>query len=176
MRRQWFAALVAVPLLLLGLAACGGSGNGSAGAASDTSSEDPQEQAVKWAQCMREHGVDVEDPQADDNGRVRLDMRGRAADQDKVDAAMDACKEYLPANDKLEDLQDDPEFQEAQLRWAQCMRDHGVDVEDPSSGEGGIRIQGDKQDEDKVEAAVEACDPILRDFMPDNTSSGSAEG
>ncbi len=141
MRRQWFAVLVAVPLLLLGLAACGGSGNSSGSGASDTSSsEDPQDQAVKFAQCMREHGVDIPDPETDDQGRMSLRLGGgEKVDKDKVDAAMEACKKYNPIGDsgRLNDLQNDPEFQEAQLRWAQCMRDHGVDVPDPGSGEHG---------------------------------------
>lgn len=180
MRRQWFAVLVAVPLLLLGLAACGDSGDTSGGA-SDTSSEDPQEQAVKWAQCMRDHGVDVPDPQPDDKGSVRIRLgHDKKADMDEVDAAMKACKEFSPLGDngRLEDLKNDPEFQEAQLRWAQCMRDHGVDVPDPGSGgQGGIRIDANKQNKDKVEAATDACDPILRDFLGDSnkvTSGGAA--
>jgi hypothetical protein len=66
--------------------------------------------------------------------------------------------------------------QEAQLRFAQCMRDHGVDVPDPSSDEGGALIgDGEKQDKEKVQAALEACDPILRHYTPETTSSGSAQ-
>jgi hypothetical protein len=171
--------LAAVPLLLLGLAACGGSGDSSGGAASDTSSsEDPQEQAVKWAQCMREQGVDVAEPEVNEDGQVLSDLRGNQnIDQDKLDAARKACKEYLPVSDKMEDLQGDPGFQEAQLRFAQCMRDHGVDVPDPSSAEGGLLIgDGKKQNKEKVQAAQEACDPILRDYSPESTSSGSPEG
>jgi hypothetical protein len=179
MRRQRFALLVAAPLLLLGLAACG-SGDTSGGAASDASSEDPQEQAVKWAQCMRDHGVDVPDPQPDDKGRVRIRLGGdEKVQKDKVNAALEACKEFSPLGDsgRLEDLKNDPDFQEAQLRWAQCMRDHGVDVPDPGGGEqGGVRIDANKQNKERVEAAMEACDPILRDFLdaPDKVTSGGA--
>jgi hypothetical protein len=182
MRRPRFAALVTVPLLLLGLAACGGGSDGSSGGgASDTSSsEDPQDQAVKFAQCMRDHGVDMPDPETDDNGRVRLRVggSGEKIDKDKVDAAMEACKKYNPIGDsgRLNDLQNDPEFQEAQLRWAQCMRDHGVDVPDPGSGEHGSGLViGQGQNKEKVQAAMDACESILRDFMP-KTNGGSAEG
>jgi hypothetical protein len=179
MRRQWFAVLVAVPLLLLGLAACGGSEDSSGGGASDTSSsEDPQDQAVKFAQCMREHGVDIPDPKTDDQGRTSLRLGGgEKVDKDKVDAAMEACKKYNPIGDsgRLNDLQNDPEFQEAQLRWAECMRDHGVDVPDPGSGEHGGLVIGNDQNKDKVQAAMDACDSILRDFLPE-TSGGSAKG
>jgi hypothetical protein len=182
MRRQWFAVLVAVPLLLLGLAACGGgSGDSSSGASDTSSSEDPQDQAVKFAQCMRDHGVDMPDPETDDKGRVRLRVgSGEKVDKDKVDAAMEACKKYNPIGDsgRLNDLQNDPKFQEAQLRWAQCMRDHGVDVPDPGSGEhGNGLVIGQGQNKGKVQAAMDACDPILRDFFGDSgpaKSGGSA--
>jgi hypothetical protein len=173
MQRRRLTVLWAVPLLLLGLAACGSSGDGSGGAAgdpaSDTASADPQEEAVKWAQCMRENGVDVPDPEVDDEGRVQLRMRSNAnIDEDKVDAAMKACEEFSPIGDsgRLADLQNDPEFQEAQLRFARCMRDHGVDVPDPSGDHGGLfRLEG--QNQEKVEAALEACQPIMRDFLGD---------
>jgi hypothetical protein len=177
MRRQWFAVLVAVPLLLLGLAACGGGSGGSSGGASDTSSsEDPQDRAVKFAQCMRDHGVDMPDPETDDKGRVRLRVGvGEKVDKDKLDAAMKACKKYNPIGDggRLNDLENDPEFQEAQLRWAQCMRDHGVDVPDPGSGERRGLLVGKDQNSDKLQAAMDACDPILRDFFGD---SGPGKG
>jgi hypothetical protein len=173
MRRQWFAVLVAVPLLLFGLAACGGSGGSSGGGASDTSSsDDPQDQAVKFAQCMRDHGVDMPDPETDDKGRVRLRVGGAGAkvDKDKVDAAMEACKKYSPIGDsgRLKDLENNPEFQEAQLHWAQCMRDHGVDVPDPGSSEQRGVVIGPGQNKEKVQAAMDACDSILRDFFGDS--------
>jgi hypothetical protein len=173
MRRQWFAVLVAVPLLLFGLAACGGSGGSSGGGASDTSSsDDPQDQAVKFAQCMRDHGVDMPDPETDDNGRVRLRVGGAGGkvDKDKVDAAMEACKKYSPIGDsgRLKDLENNPEFQEAQLHWAQCMRDHGVDVPDPGSSEQRGVVIGPGQNKEKVQAAMDACDSILRDFFGDS--------
>src|SRR5262245_42232837 len=117
MRRQWFAVLVAVPLLLLGLAACGGgSGDSSGSGASDAAaSEDRQDQAVKFAQCMRDHGVDMPDPETDDKGRVRLRVgTGEKINKDKVDAAMEACKKYSPIGNsgRLQDLENDPQFQE----------------------------------------------------------------
>jgi hypothetical protein len=175
-RKQWFAVLVAVPLLLLGLAACGGSGD-SSGASDTSSSDDPQDQAVKFAQCMRDNGVDIPDPQTDDQGRFSLRLDGGAkVDKDKVDAAMKACKKYNPIGDggRLRDLENDPEFQEAQLRWAQCMRDHGVDVPDPGSGEQRGVVVGPGQNKEKVQAAMDACDSILRDFIGDPRKSGGA--
>jgi hypothetical protein len=70
---------------------------------------------------------------------------------------------------------DDAELQDAMLEYAQCMRDHGVDMPDPEfSDDGGVRIsagpadggEGGPDDED-FEAADEACQPIIDDAMPD---------
>src|ERR687887_45858 len=65
---------VAAAFTLLALAACGG-GGGSGGVASmdgsshsstngtsTTGTKDPQEAALEFAKCMREHGVDMSDP------------------------------------------------------------------------------------------------------------------
>src|SRR3712207_1698085 len=59
-----------IPLLVAGLAfsACGA--DDSTGTAS---SEDKAfDGAVKFAQCMRDHGLDFPDPQRDGNGMVRI--------------------------------------------------------------------------------------------------------
>jgi hypothetical protein len=49
------------------------------------------------------------------------------------------------------------------------MRDHGVDVPDPGSGEhGNGLVIGQGQNKEKVQAAMDACDPILRDFFGDS--------
>lgn len=50
----------------------------------------------------------------------------------------------------------DPET--AQLEFARCMRENGIDMPDPGSGAGGaIQIGGDGLDADKMQAAFEAC-------------------
>ncbi len=57
----------------------------------------------------------------------------------------------------------DPE--EALQEFTQCMREHGIDMPDPSSGSGGvIEIEGDADGfmlDDVFEEASAACDPIL---------------
>ena len=81
-RRSPRRTLVALGLGLalgLGAAACGGSpdGNGVATLGGDgagdqqtggsgTARKDPQEAALEFAKCMREHGVDMPDPEVDD--------------------------------------------------------------------------------------------------------------
>ncbi|MDJ0923372.1 MAG: hypothetical protein QNJ77_02320 [Acidimicrobiia bacterium] len=57
----------------------------------------------------------------------------------------------------------DPE--EAFQEYTQCMREHGIDMPDPSSGSGGvIEIEGDGEDlmlDGAFEEAAAQCDPIL---------------
>lgn len=47
-----------------------------------------RERTLKFARCMREHGIDVPDPQGDQDG-VNLGFPG--ADQSKLPKALDAC-------------------------------------------------------------------------------------
>src|SRR5947207_5183173 len=79
MRRTMGMSLLLLAVLLV--AACGGkshkpsiasaSGAGR-GAASPTPSVDATEQMRQFAQCMRDHGVDVPDPGSDTGGGVRI--------------------------------------------------------------------------------------------------------
>ena len=70
--------------LALALAACGTPADGdqvaslSGGDATTTTKgtgddgKDPQQRAIDFAKCMREHGVDMPDPEVDDQGRVEV--------------------------------------------------------------------------------------------------------
>ena len=84
MRRDLRLAL-AVLGLGLALAACGGSpdgdrvaslsGDGATGTTNGTArapSKDPQQAALDFARCMREHGVNMPDPEVDEQGRIRV--------------------------------------------------------------------------------------------------------
>jgi hypothetical protein len=166
-------ALFTVPAL----AACGGGGdsggvaslgssNGSdGGATTTTTSQDPQDAALAFVKCMREHGVDMPDPDA--NGGIRLTVHP-GDNPAKVDKAQKACQPLLQAAaPKLTDEQQ-AAMQDAALAFAKCMREHGVDIPDPTFGKGGIVMQrgskgdaGPNLDDPKFEAAQKACQPIV---------------
>lgn len=69
----------------------------------------------------------------------------------------------------------DPEFQDAMVDYAECMRDEGIDFPDPQTGEGGIVVIGGPDggastgaadiasdtDMEALEQASDACAPIL---------------
>jgi hypothetical protein len=161
-------------VLAVGLAAgCGGkahrpgiaTANGGANSpgASPSASLDPEEQQRRFAQCMRDHGVDMPDPDAD--GGVRITASG--GPDDKTEQAMQACQQYLPAGKMATP---DPAAMEAFRQYAECMREHGVDIPDPDanggggfsvkkkdSGGAGTASEGFSPDDPAFKAADEAC-------------------
>lgn len=171
------AVAVVVPCIALALAACGGGGgsggvaslNGSNGsdangATTTTGSKDPQEAALEFARCMRQHGVDVPDPSAGGG----IDLNAKPGDSAKIDRAQKACQQLLEnAAPKLSPEQQSA-MQDAALAFARCMRQHGIDIPDPSFGRNGIVIQkksksdvGGNPDDPKFKAAQKACQPIM---------------
>lgn len=118
-QRRW--RLAAIAMLSAGvLAGCGGSSGDDGGAGSSASGDS----AVRFAACMREHGVtDFPDPV---NGRITLS--DTHADSGTMQAAQEACRRFAPQGDAGAN----PRMQEQILAFSQCMRDNGVpDFPDP---------------------------------------------
>jgi hypothetical protein len=167
----------------LGAAACGGSPGGDGVATlggdgandqqtgSGSAKKDPQEAALDFAKCMREHGVDMPDPEVDSKGRIRVTIgnrgsKGNPPDPKKLEAAQQACGNLLGGGGegpgKL-----DPKAQDAMLAFARCMREHGIDMPDPT-GNGLVfnskRGQGPDPSSSKFKEAERACDHHLGDL------------
>lgn len=135
-RLAWSAAVV--PVLVLGLAAgCGGSSkdNGVPSASGGKAKPTPSASydGRKFAQCMRDHGIDMQDP--DPNGGGGLRKLTRNQNPAELSKALDACRSVAPP--ALQNP-DDPKIQEAFRKFAQCMRAHGVNVPDPDPALGGL--------------------------------------
>ncbi|GAA2206361.1 hypothetical protein GCM10009850_018190 [Nonomuraea monospora] len=156
--------LLAAALLATLAAGCGTSQSG-AGVASVTASSaapsatpsptataDPQEQGRKFAQCMREHGVPMEDPAPDGSGGLAV-IAGKA--DGKTKKAIEACRELAPFKDRRAATPEDVE----QLRaLARCMRENGVDMPDPGpDGTFGGGAGSIKRDDPAFQKAFEAC-------------------
>ena len=149
MRSLRWLALVA--LAVLGLSGCGGesgpkvaSANGGAGGAQPSASATPVEQGEalrKFAQCMRDKGIDLPDPEVQPGGGVLM-RRGEGSainpGDPKFQAAMEQCRSLLPNGGVPPTLS--PEELEQQRKFAQCMREHGVDMPDPDPATGRVRI------------------------------------
>lgn len=162
MRISRMALVVAVPAVF-GLAACGGKAgdDGVASAAGGTAkasasaspsqSLNPQDSALKFAQCMRQNGVDMPDPEPGGGIRIRANPGTRS----KMEAAMKKCQHFMQGGGRLANP-NDPKVRDQMLKFAQCMRQHGVDMPDPQPGKG-IQLRVNKGSEAKVEAAQKAC-------------------
>jgi hypothetical protein len=116
--------------------------------------ESMEDAAFEFAECMREHGVDMPDPQVNSDGGISLG--GRAGDpgevspqeREEAEAAQEACQsildDALPEGMELTP-EEQAEMQDQALAMAQCMRDKGWEnFPDPEVDEnGGMRIQLD---------------------------------
>ncbi|MBC6459214.1 hypothetical protein [Actinomadura sp. HBU206391] len=168
MRMRRLALALVLPAVLA-LAACGGGEDGdgvaSAGggeaknaAASPSQSLSPEDAQLKFAQCMRENGVEMADPES--GGGVRIQVTGKPGSREKTEAAMKKCRPYLEAGGKMPNMQD-PKVRDQFVKFAQCMRENGVNMQDPGP-DGGLRIQGKpgEMGREKLEKARKACESL----------------
>jgi hypothetical protein len=123
-----------IPLLLVALIAAGcGSNDTAHTSATATASPKPasgRDKAVKFSECIRAHGVaDFPDPNAKGDYEYGVSVSPAVWKR-----ATTACKDLQPPG-TLSGKRT-PKEQSGALRFAQCMRDHGVkDFPDPANGE-----------------------------------------
>jgi hypothetical protein len=111
-----------------------------AASASPATAADPQAALLEFAACMREHGVDMPDPQFTGDGTLRMRLLGSAAalQQDPdFDAAREACMGALAGVTRDVDPASRLALEEQLLAYAACMRELGVDLPDPALGGAG---------------------------------------
>ena len=190
-------------LAIATLAACSGAAANPSGVASlgsqspdpETSAEpqasaDTEEASLAFAGCMREHGVDMPDPQVGSNGEFRVTVNGGpgSLDMEEMQAAQEACQDLMPGP-MGEPRELTAEEKDAMLGFAQCMRDNGIDMPDPVfEGGGMVRIgggpaaAGGEGDEgpafdprsEEFQAASQACRAEFGELMPGGGPGGDA--
>lgn len=160
---KYLARVLTAATFALLVGACAGNANTDGGVASLSDSNQPSAQRQssdgktdedrnrEFAKCMREHGVDVPDPEPGQGG-VTIKER----DLEKVRPAREACQHLLP-NGGVPEKMDPEELDKARER-AKCMREHGIDVPDPDPNDPRIRPP-EGVDPEKMRAAMEACRP-----------------
>jgi len=152
----------------LALSACGSDDNtGEPAADREQANRDAM---LAYTKCMREHGIDMPDPEPGQRG-IRL-AAPEGTTPEEMEEAESACRKHLEDIEAPELSEEQKkEFQEAALAHARCMREHGIDMPDPTfneDGEAQIRIRrgdgatGPDPDDPKWKAAEEAC----RDKLP----------
>lgn len=132
------------------------SGDGETPAAEGSPSMSIEESAAAFAKCMREHGVDMPDPEINGEG-IGISVP-QGTDPQAVDAATQACKQYMPNGGEPPKL--DPAQLEKNRAYAKCMRENGFpDFPDPDPESGGIALNGDQFDprDPEFQAADKAC-------------------
>lgn len=173
---RWIRAAALAGALVLALAACGGGAAAeettptlptlteAATAASDatttTEAVDPEEAIQEYTACMREHGIEMPDPESGDGGGV-ISIEGDPGDFDLTafDEAAAACDPILEAAFGEFEMspEQEAEMMDQQLAFAQCMRDEGIDWPDPDSS-GGMMIEiPDNVDPDQLDEAMQMC-------------------
>lgn len=180
-----------IVILVLVIAACGGTED--AGVATlesgdavvdedrtDSDGNDDERALLAFSACMRDNGVEAfPDPVLDADGSVDF---GRGSDPfgdvrpEVAEAAVNACLDELdgvsfaPGGADF----DINEIQDSLVEFAQCMRDNGVDFDDPDLSaifdDGQVRNPFGELDitDSDVRAAVEMCQDVFAGVGPGN--------
>jgi len=135
------------------VASAGGENNAADPAATESAAPlDEDAQALVFAECMRENGVDMPDPGPGQQGLVDA-FRSVAGDYDRatLNQAITACQDLMPQYAQQQHTD------EAMLELAECLREQGLEVsdnpfQDAHSGE---------IDQNEFVAAMEVCRDVL---------------
>jgi hypothetical protein len=150
-------ALAAGAAVLFALAACSAAAGGaaaptaSAGGGAVVSDEEfsaaRDAYDLKLAQCMRDKGLDVKDPQPG---------QGIQESGEEINAAASTCMQEIGDPPVYQSPLSDTEMLDMQLTWAACFRDHGLEVDEPKLGQVFVIPEGATDDD-----IAECTDPSL---------------
>jgi len=152
-------AVLLTMLAAVALSTCGSSSAGDDATAGQSAQDKQEEARARLESCLRKEGVDV---------RERPAGGGRSSEleESKLRAAMEGpCRRYR--EQAFGNLTEDErqEMRDQMVKFASCMRKHGVDIPDPSSQPTSVRID---RDDPKVREATDAC----RELMPNRGRGG----
>lgn len=158
--------------------------SGSGDGAGDATEEERQDAMLEFAACMREHGVDMPDPEMSADGGVRIAVEAGSAgaarggpdsaEMEKMEAANEACEPIMEGvfgEPEPMSPEDQAKFRDEQLAYAKCMREHGVDMPDPE-----ISFEGGKTRIDMAGGGGAPIDPESTTFQDANEACGAMLG
>jgi len=172
------------PILAIGLlaSACSSGAGGADVASLDTNAQDaeiegtetetvPGEEAVlAFTACLRDEGLDVDDPAIDGEGNLVAPtphaLAAETLDISAVHSAFGVCRGLLDNVTFGMSTEDVTGREDELLAFAVCMRENGYDMPDPDFSDNGNRGDGpfgdaiDTDDPD-FQNAVKSCDGIV---------------
>ncbi|QXJ21462.1 hypothetical protein AGRA3207_002316 [Actinomadura graeca] len=153
MKTLSMAAVALAAVTAFGLTGCGGGGDSSGvPTAGKTPPKDVQDQMVKYAHCLEQHGLRGKLPPRQSGENVKA--TGPA--DPKVQAAQAACAHLVPkleGEDKISSA-----LQDHALKMAECLRKQGIAAKDPATGTADVTIdQGTPVSEQKLVQAYATC-------------------
>jgi hypothetical protein len=181
-------AVAATGIVAAALLACGGSKSPANAAASEQSRERGAEaKLADFARCMREHGIDASTAPGPGGQGVGLKVSGKSgAGPQTMEAAQRACKRYQPEPKKINfSPQEKVAREEAVLKFAKCMREHGIEVHASTAG-GGLQIRihpsagsaGPNPESPAFQGAQKSCQGLLpfKGKGPPGAAPGKSSG
>jgi len=178
--RRAIVIALALAALAVGVAACGGSSSPSNASVSGT-----QYQArLNLAKCARSHGINIPDP-SPNGGEIRGAGRAlRQYPQAQIQAVMQACHQYLVQAFPQLNLSaaQRAQLQQQLVKFAECMRSHGVNIPDPQPGGplGLPRFGGGFRSVDRnspvFQSAAKACQSLRPQFGRRGGGGGAGGG
>lgn len=148
MRKQDWLVVSTLALCVFGLVACGGGGSSSAGGSEE-------EAALRFTECMRAHGVEVEDLKP---GQKNIELPDASDPTSRK--ALAACNGKLGTAGQELSSGEQEDFKEGALALAQCLREQGIEMGDPEflgPGKFHLDIAGIDTESPAFKAAQEVC-------------------
>lgn len=167
--RRVLVATAAALALAATVAACGGSSSNNSSAAVATSNR--FQARVDLAKCARAHGINIPDPSPGGGPGEGIGRALRQYSQAQIQTAFQACRQYVSQAFPQFSLTpaQRAQFQRQLVKFAECMRSHGINVPDPQFGTaGGFGIRQAFRSIDRnspaFQTALEACQSLRPRF------------
>jgi hypothetical protein len=107
---------------------------GSGGGAGNATQAADYDQMVEYTKCMRGQGLDMPDPKPGEGPQsIMAWVQNSGVEPSRFRQANAACQDKLPSG--IRDRAGSQDTQERMLKFAQCMRDNGVNMPDPKGGQ-----------------------------------------
>jgi hypothetical protein len=176
-----FTTILAATAATLMLAACGGSSgdNGSAGQSDDA-------KQLAFNDCMRKAGLEVKEQNSGGNRKsaIRIPKGVSPARLQKIQRD---CTRKTGGGPRELSKAEQAKFLDQALKFARCMRAHGIDMPDPKAQGGGISLgvrssrgddgsNGINPNSPAFQRAQKACESLLPGGKGPMPSKGSASG